>query len=290
VKIPTLSPTVDTDLYVYFGNASVATDQQDIANVWDSNYKGVWHLNSTSTTTFLLDSTSNANNAIKANTTEPNSATSKVGGGQVFDGSNDYTEITDASSLDVSATNTWSVWIKVNNFPGGGAQYLAQLYSDENTSVNTTALWRIGSQGNSIYQKRIGINFNDGSSHDTQNNTDLVAGYWTYVTVTTDGTNAKFYLDGVLDTTVSYTITPTQKSRNWRMGRTIDNLRPFDGTLDEMRFTNSVARNAGWIKTEYNNQSNPSAFYGYGGLESQSRVSGSTSLPAVKARGGVKFR
>jgi len=61
--------------------------------------------------------------------------------------------------------------------------------------------------------------------------------------------------------------------------------------LDEVRIS-SVILSADWIKTEYNNQSSPSTFYSYGGLENASGRVNSTSatMPAVKVRGGVKFR
>jgi uncharacterized delta-60 repeat protein len=49
----TLSSSTDTDVYIYYGNSG-ASDYADTAtyganNVWDSNTKGVWHLNTVST-------------------------------------------------------------------------------------------------------------------------------------------------------------------------------------------------------------------------------------------------
>jgi hypothetical protein len=41
----------------------------------------------------------------------------------------------------------------------------------------------------------------------------------------------------------------------------------FDGLLDELRVSNT-ARSADWIATEYNNQSNPSAFLSVGTQQS----------------------
>jgi hypothetical protein len=65
VRIPSLSNSADTDIYMYYGYAS-ATDQQNKTGVWNddggtaTNYKGVYHLKETSGTTFA-DSASNAN-------------------------------------------------------------------------------------------------------------------------------------------------------------------------------------------------------------------------------------
>lgn len=43
VKIPTLSATVGTDIYIYYGGGSVAGD--DKINTWDPNYVAVYHFN-----------------------------------------------------------------------------------------------------------------------------------------------------------------------------------------------------------------------------------------------------
>ena len=63
-------------------------------------------------------------------------------------------------------------------------------------------------------------------------------------------------------------------------------LREWNGIIDECRISNSV-RSADWIATEYNNQNSPSTFYSYGG---ENVYTQSTTISAVKVRGGVKFR
>jgi hypothetical protein len=61
VKVPLLSHTSDTTIYLCYGNSSVTTDQSNKTGVWDANYKGIWHL-SNGTTLNASDSTTNANN------------------------------------------------------------------------------------------------------------------------------------------------------------------------------------------------------------------------------------
>ena len=58
VKVPSLSSTQDTKLYLYYGNPTVV-DQFDPTQVWDSNYQGVWHLNHNTS-----DSTANGNDGV----------------------------------------------------------------------------------------------------------------------------------------------------------------------------------------------------------------------------------
>ena len=49
VKVSSLSSSVDTDLYMYYGNPTCGS-QEDAANVWDNNFKGVYHLQGDPTT------------------------------------------------------------------------------------------------------------------------------------------------------------------------------------------------------------------------------------------------
>src|SRR5205823_5323207 len=43
VQLPTLYAQKDTQMYLYYGNAS-ASSQQSVTATWNSNYKAVWHL------------------------------------------------------------------------------------------------------------------------------------------------------------------------------------------------------------------------------------------------------
>lgn len=64
VRIPSLSATADTTLYMYYGNRA-ATNQQNATAVWDSNYQTVYHMGQTpnDASPSVLDSTSNARHA-----------------------------------------------------------------------------------------------------------------------------------------------------------------------------------------------------------------------------------
>ena len=58
VNVPLLSSSVDTVLYLYYGNA-LAESQADPAGVWDSGYLAVHHLEETAG--LVTDSTANGN-------------------------------------------------------------------------------------------------------------------------------------------------------------------------------------------------------------------------------------
>jgi hypothetical protein len=63
VKIPTLSSSNDTTIYMYYGNPNVSVPSENPAGVWDSNYSGVYHLNQNpgGAAPQMLDSTLNVN-------------------------------------------------------------------------------------------------------------------------------------------------------------------------------------------------------------------------------------
>src|SRR6185503_13067091 len=43
VKVPTLSHTADTTIYLCYGNPGITTNQATTTGVWDSSYFGVYH-------------------------------------------------------------------------------------------------------------------------------------------------------------------------------------------------------------------------------------------------------
>ncbi|GAG80113.1 unnamed protein product, partial [marine sediment metagenome] len=90
IKVPSVSNTVDTDFYMYYGIPD-AIDGSDKNNVWDINFKGVYHLREA--IPIILDSTSNANNGVKKSAVEPINVAGKVEFAQDFDGENDYINV-----------------------------------------------------------------------------------------------------------------------------------------------------------------------------------------------------
>src|SRR5260221_838460 len=82
VRIPGVSASVDTVIYVYYGNAGAA-DQQNKTGVWDSNYKVVNHLKDAAGT--VTDSTQYGNHGT-ASGGAAFTANGMAGGGYKFDG------------------------------------------------------------------------------------------------------------------------------------------------------------------------------------------------------------
>ena len=123
VKVPSLSSTVDTDIYMYYGYIS-STDQSNPTGVWDANYKGVWHLKEAGDSTGYdyRDSTSNAHNGQggggTAGMVPTRTSSGKIGYAQDFD-NGDGISIPNTSSLQPTTAITLSGWIRLRTFGAG---------------------------------------------------------------------------------------------------------------------------------------------------------------------------
>ena len=112
VKIPILSASVDTEIYLYYGNSS-CDDQWDVPdeleNVWDANFEMVQHMDDATTST-ITDSTANANNGTKKAANEPIEAAGQINKAQSFDGVDDFVDCGNDESLDITEAITIEAW------------------------------------------------------------------------------------------------------------------------------------------------------------------------------------
>ena len=253
VKVPTISYTVNTVIYLAYGDGSISTDQSNINNVWDSNFKGVWHLPNGSTLT-ALDSTSNVNNLTLTNT--PTAATGKIGGAANLDGTNQ--RLTKSSAI-ATGDLTLSGW--------------AYGY-DNNTNKTILCIGKntAGSR-NAIYIEMAGdgkidiLLFKGGSFYAVVGGS-YSSGQWYHICGTFNSTNgnAVIYINGTQSASGTLATGGPDSPDTTSVGAFVDNsayLNHFNGIIDEVRVSN-VVRSADWIKTEYNNQSSPSTFYTVG--------------------------
>jgi hypothetical protein len=280
VKIPTLSGSADTTLWMYYGNP-YADDQQNPTSVWSSDYKGVWHMNDLTTST-IEDSISSGNNGTKKGANEPIEDDVQIGKGQHFDGSDDYIIVGDTSTfkflhgaLDTSAfTFTVSFWFARDvsepdafwylvgtGTTGSAGVGLDIAFEDRSGGAKSRALNIVISRG-VAGQSVLGINTaNNVLPDDTDPH---------LVTVTYDqaleSNNAKVYVDGSLVgqfTKNAYTPSTSNASYALNLGRVGSGSYYMDGKLDETRILD-VVRSANWISTEYNSQGDPGTFFSVG--------------------------
>lgn len=250
VKVPTLSYTTDTVIYMYFGNAGASEPAANSAygsqNVWDSNFKGVWHLPNGTTLT-ANDSTSRANNGTNQGAT---AITGKIHGGAKFNGSSNYIDLQAISDYS-SDVQTLSFWL-----PNKGTNKIAYILN-RSSNADVWGFHGIVYVSGNLY---VTENSNGGEQkimipYANLNNGDYLSFVYNWPDVT-------LYLNGTyynkLTFTNHFTTGSTYKTTIGRAGEYNDYF--FDGVVDELRIANT-ARSLGWIKTEYNNQNSPSTFY-----------------------------
>ena len=270
VQVPSLSPTADTVIYVYYGNAS-ATDQQNKTGVWDSNYSGVWHLGDGSTLT-ANDSTSNGNNASSLN--GASAAAAQIGGGASFSaGSSQHIDTGDTSSLQITGSLTAETWINVT---GDGINYPRFLGKG---SINSTGwfFFKLNATDDHILFQVQGTNL--ASTNAVSRNA------WHHVVGVYDGSQMKLYIDG------ASAVSPGTKTgaintsgHNLQIGAESAGGSWLQGDMDEVRVSNT-SRTGDWIATEYNNQASPGTFYSLSGAQGGS---GSVvGTPAYSPSGGT---
>lgn len=251
VEIPSLSSTANTVIYMYYGYTSAAS-QQNVNGTWNTNYRGVWHLNNDS----FSDATSTGNNAVNSGTV--NSAAAKVAGGRSFATNGSYMRVPTSGW---SASNgTVSLWINSNAFSGSRHQYIFG-HTTQPSYANRIQLYTDDAGGN--------FDLGLGGSHTVATAMQaFAAGQWYYVTLTWSGGNYNVYVNGAARASGTYTNLTTLHSfaHIGKQGNEVNPGSPdesFDGFMDEVRVSNT-ARSAGWILTEYNNQNSPSTFYSIG--------------------------
>src|SRR5208283_4211087 len=247
VRLPVLSHTCDTVIYVAYGNAAVTTSQENINEVWDSNYLGVWHLST------MADST--ANGYTLTNNNAAGTVAGQIGSATSFNGSNQYLN-NSSPTIPAGSPITISYWefqasanvqnSSAFNFGGSDSPNRIQAHSPWS---DRTLYWDYGS-------------ISSGGRVSTDYTPYLDA--WTYVTLQYDPnvTNHVIYLNGVAKASATSSNTPVSPEQGIEIGRWA--LAGYqNGNLDEFRVS-TVARSADWIATEYNNQSSPATFASVG--------------------------
>jgi hypothetical protein len=274
VRVPTVSHTTDTVISLCYGNAAISTSQENKTGVWDTNFKGVWHLkeNPAGSAPQMKDSTANANNGTsQGSMTSGNQVAGQIAGSLDLNGSGNYIQAPDSPSLSIVTDITISAWVK---WDGGR---LNDGIVSKRTSNEVAGNWalRMDESTTGLLEWMV---WNGVDDQDKATSASAIsAGVWTHVVVTFDDpTNTtKFYINGVLnntDTGIAYSLADT--AQTFAIGWAGQSSQYFAGIMDEVRLSNTI-RSADWVKTEYNNQSSPSTFYTLG---AETAAGGSTSI------------
>lgn len=289
VRVPSIN--VGTVIYMYYGNAQVASPTETPASVWSAGYVGVWHLKETGSGAprEFKDSsvfTNHGRGGQGAAAAVPTPVVGQIGRGQTFgngDGTYDFIDVGGDGSLNLSGTAmTMQAWVRHNivvNTAHGTPPTVSNPYGilAHKGWDNGYSLWLEGDdfQCPGSAANPCAITNVPGRSHSARTNmaNGPAAGGWHHVVGTYDGANVNTYVDGVLQASVAKTgnVAPSAAEPEVFIGhgdlpQNVGWSGQFEGEIDEVRIS-SVARSANWILTEYRNQVAPASFYAVG-LES----------------------
>ncbi|MFN0060536.1 MAG: DUF2341 domain-containing protein, partial [Planctomycetota bacterium] len=252
VRVSSLSAASNTVLYMYYGNGG-ASNQQNATGVWNSSYKGVWHLKETAGGTgAILDATSNANHGTD-NGSPTFAATGIIGNAISFDGSNDYISVADSASLDITGSGAISAWYRLSAVGTWRSLVDKGTANDPGETHNYGMEFDTGNSMSCVMGN--GTTANSFTSMATYTDTSS----FHHVVLSWDGSNQRFYFDGSLSQTNSQTLTPAANTASVLIGAYATVVDYFNGRIDEVRIS-SANRSAGWILTEYNNGNSPGTF------------------------------
>jgi hypothetical protein len=271
VKIPTVSASENTDIYIYYkGTASSSS-----SSVWDSNYKLVYHLNQSSTGTVdeFTDVSDTGNDGTGGGTgamtqdedRRPTQVEAKIGYGQSFDGP------TQSATSDGTGDYIWSQ--DVSEWPGNNGstsdndttvEFWAKIDDDHSDEGNMDFFGYHASGNDNEFAlfKVASLNLmTKGSLFNSD--VDATTSDWTYLMIVYDpGGTSKIYQDGELAEQVDGTSGNKGQRHNGEfvLGGDVDgsgsNLKvnnELQGDLDEFRVSN-VVRSADWAAASYCNQ------------------------------------
>lgn len=274
VKVPTVDYDDDTVFYVWYGNATATayapTDTYGTHAVW-ADYEGVWHL------TNANDSSANGYN-LTASSSAPTSTSGLIGstttGAYDFErGSSQFLKIANAScpNLEISGNLTYSCWIKKESSSNGGTFGAMTKRSSWPNNVVQLA----PAANDYLYFICAGLSDRDAIS--TQS-TGVGASNYIFGIRDKDNSTLKCGIANVETISDSSTGDINDTNGDFTIGANSGGTSEFfDGIIDESRVRAS-ALTAGWIATEYNNQSAPSTFV----TEGTETDVGSTGISASK--------
>ena len=248
VKVPSLSSSVDTVLYMYYGNPS-ATNQQNPAGVWNDGYVMVQHLEEDGDS--FIDSTSVSNDG--SNTGTVFNSDCQIDGGREYDNDdfitvNDFTHTPD--------TLTAEAWVYRN--PYDSTQFINVFTEGSHYDASDWILYLRAHQADQMID--FGIN-NHGSSIRGGN---VPEDTWFYLSVVYDSSSstATVYVNDTVELSGSVSGLINDNYADLGLGNDNDGGQPWNdgGLLDEVRVSNT-ARNSSWVKTSFYTMSDPTSFF-----------------------------
>jgi hypothetical protein len=262
VRIPTLSQTANTTIYMYYGNCAVSVPTENPEAVWDDDYVGVWHLEESvtdeQTTGTHDDSTSNGNDGSQSGNEVYSNG--KIAEAQDFDGTDDYVDLDSHIGNYASLSEgSISIWFNYTDTSDYKLLFSASCNTDDNSDLDImyyqpddVFMSGIREDSSNVWNCSFPANYADGS--------------WHHYVMTVDSSGNNHYVDGTKitcdyqyggDASTQAFFNSVTGLNTLRMGNREDSggtQYHFGGNLDEVRIS-KVARSEEWLITSYGNQS-----------------------------------
>jgi hypothetical protein len=270
IKVPTVSVSADTTIYLFYGKTGVVVDPADPHNTWDANYQGVWHFGD-GTTLSLTDSTVNGNTA--TNNGGVTATTGQINGAASFaSGSMQFLDAGNNASLEITTPITVEAWIKYTAAIPLGATTFPTIATNLSTGgLNGYGLILHADDGGGFSNQLYFAAINTGAEKDITSGVTAVQNTVYYIAATYDSAapsqNAHLYITGIAPRNSAFSTNAIGAStQNITFSRLLGVpavTSYWDGFLDELRISNT-ARSSDWINTGSANTTTPNTFYTIG--------------------------
>jgi len=262
VRVPQVNGASSSDsIYMYYDNAA-ALDGQNVAGVWDGDFKMVHHLEETAGQ--HQDSTSFNNDSYAVDVTPQGSAAGQINGADGFAAaSTDNVYVADAATLDVGPAESVTIeaWIQTTKWDG-------MVVSKENQpGEGELQLWVDGAGRASFWVKSAG-----GAAANANSATVVSDNVWHHLVGRWDRatSTAEVFVDGVsVASATNALVGDVSTSTDLAIGEEGDGPPPlaggfsFGGTMDEIRFSKAATPRANdWIRAQYLSMSDQFVAYG----------------------------
>ena len=256
VKVPVISHSSATTIYIYYGNASASTDwtvegtPTNAQLVWDSNYAAVWHLPN-GTALSANDSTAGVNTGSASNVS---AIAGQIDGGASYPSSSSYRRISITSPSSVlqnlgNGNYTFETWLKPSS-------YVASSYINY---MNGEGLVETKSSKYGIVHSKNVVAVSSAT---------VSTSSFTHLVGTKSGTSYNIYINGSVSNGTLSNDTGYDSYYTIGGGKGQQTSKEFLGIIDEVRVSDSV-RSDDWIKFEYHNMTDADNDLTFAGQETE---------------------
>jgi hypothetical protein len=262
VKVPRVSSSSDTTIYMYYGDSSISSPTEEPNQVWNSNFKGVWHLSEdpSGSSPQFNDSTANNNDGTANSLTTSNQVQGKIDGSLEFDDTNErHVNVSDDASLRLETYIMVSAWVNTTDTEADVGIIAAKWGSIGNRNY---WLGKINAASIAFYV--------DDTQSVTADLSLINDGFWHHVVGVADVDNSllRIYVDGIQRNTAAYSGSSEMGTEELHIGNSPDSAsQEYDGRIDEVRVSNKI-RGTDWINASFSNQNDTASFLYAGSEES----------------------